>query len=326
MLEFIDRGKPLAQSWSSRQDSVKRENLFRDISRLILGLAKVPLDRIGSFTFNPNDETISLTNRPLTCDLVIIENDGAKRTMATDQTYETTDPYITDLLALHDNRFLDQPNAANNLRDCYSQMAMQLIMKAMSHHYPDRALRRGPFRMQFTDLHQGNLIVDDDWKIIALIDLEWICARSPQMIDIPHWITSRSLDEIACPEHSREYAMAREYFLSLFKEEEPKTFSDMYLSRIMERAYSSRATWFFRSLDSINVMYHLFELQLRPQFMGNSIPPVVEEYFACFWSQGAKEIATQKLQDKEAYIMQLNKLYGVAPDGVDTEDGEQDDS
>lgn len=307
MLEFIEKGRPLAQSWSSQADPVKRENLFRGISRLILSLAKVPLDRIGSFTFNPDNETISLTNRPLVCDHVIIENDGAERAMDADQTYETVDAYIADLLTLHDNRFRAQQNAVMDREDCYSQMAIQLIMKAMSHHYPDRTLRCGPFRMQYTDLHQGNLFVDDDWKIITLVDLEWICARSPQMIDIPYWITSKtSLDAVADPDHSCEYAEAREYFLSLLKEEELRICSDIYLSRIMEKAYSSKATWFFHSLDSIDVMYHLFEYQLRPQFMPNSIPPEVDVYFAYFWSRGVREIAMQKLQDKEAYDVRLS--------------------
>lgn len=164
--------------------------MFRGISRLILSLARVPLDRIGSFAFDPNTATISLSNRPLTCDHVIIENDGARRTMGAAQTYDAVDPYIADVLALHDNRLRAQPNAVLNLQDCYSQMAIHLIMKALSHEYPDCRLRRGPFRMQFTDLHQGNLIVDDDWRIIAVIDFEWICSRSPQMIDVPHWITS----------------------------------------------------------------------------------------------------------------------------------------
>ena len=210
MLEFIDKGKPLVKSRffepadPSKRDLSKRENLFRGISRLILSLARVPLDRIGSFTFNSNSGTISLTNRPLTCDHTIIENDGAERVMDADQTYETVESYITDVLTLHDNRLRAQPNAVHDLQDCYSQMAIHLIMKAMSHQYPDRALRRVPFRMQFSDLHQGNLIVDDVWRILAVIDLEWICARSPQMIDIPHWVTSRSLDEIASPECSRE--------------------------------------------------------------------------------------------------------------------------
>jgi hypothetical protein len=76
--------------------------------------------------------TISLTNRPLTSGIAIIENDGASRVMGSDQTYESVDPYVTDLLTLHDNRFLAQKNAVKSREDCYYQMAVQAILRIMS--------------------------------------------------------------------------------------------------------------------------------------------------------------------------------------------------
>ncbi|KAK4151607.1 hypothetical protein C8A00DRAFT_45227 [Chaetomidium leptoderma] len=320
LLEFIDRGKPLAKSWFSQSaDPAKRQNLFRGISRLILKLARVPLDRIGSFTFDPNTGTISLTNRPLTCCLAIIENDGAPRVMDADQTYESVDPYVADLLTLHDNRFLAQHNAVTSKEDCYYQMAIQAILRIMSHHYLDRALRQGPFYMQLTDLHQGNMIVDDDWNITGLIDLEWICSRSPQMIDIPHWITSRSVDEVCSPQYSAEYAAARESFMAAFKEEEREISGD--LSETIEKAWSSKATWFFHSLDSINAMYQLFELQLRPQFISEQIPEQVDPYFAVFWTRQARETTIQKLREKKEYIAKLREMFQVET-GIQLEGGD----
>lgn len=239
--------------------------------------------------------------------------------MDTDHTYKSVDAYIADLLTLHDNRFLAQQNAVKSKEDCYYQMAVQAILRMVSYSYLDQAFRQGPFYMQFTDLHQGNMIVDDNWNITSLIDLEWICARSPQMIDIPHWITSRSIDEIADPAENlhNEYTEARESFLSLFKDEECKTFSDMHLSRTMESAYSSGATWFFHSLDSPNAMYRLFELQLRPQFIPGPLEYAVGGYFAAFWSRDAKDITKKKLQDMEAYKMRLRDMFQVGTGEAD---------
>ena len=93
--------------------------MFRSISRLILKLAYIPLNCIGSFTFDPNIGTISLTNRPLTSGIAIIENDGASWVMDSDQTYKSVDPYVIDLLTLHNNRFLAQKNAVKSREDCY---------------------------------------------------------------------------------------------------------------------------------------------------------------------------------------------------------------
>lgn len=328
LLELIHNGKPLALSWFGEpQDDKKAQNLFRGISGLILALARVPLHRIGSFTFH-NNGTISLTNRPLTCGVVILENDGAKRVMESDRTYESVEPYISDLLTTHDNRFISQQNAVIDVADCHYQMAIQMALRAVSYHYTDRDLRQGPFRMQFTDLHQGNLIVDEDWNITCLIDLEWICARSPQMIDVPYWITSKGIDEVCSPDHFAEYTAARESFLTAFRSEEQITSGGIYLSRILDEALDSGATWFFHALDSVNAMYNLFAHQMRPQFLPAQLPEVVYGYFGIFWSRETREIAEAKLKDRQEYDEQLRAIFQVEkePRSVDDENPPEADA
>lgn len=198
------------------------------------------------------------------------------------RTYESVEPYVSDLLTTHDNRFMAQLNAVKNAADCYYHMAVQVALRAVSYHYIDRDLRQGPFGMQFTDLHQGNLIVDDDWNITYLIDQEWICARSPQMIDVAYWITSKGIDEVCSAEHFAEYTAAREAFLTVFREEENSTSGGIYFSRILDEALESHATWFFHSLDSANAMYNIFKHQIRPELLPVSIPEVVCGYLEYF--------------------------------------------
>ncbi|PNY29609.1 Uncharacterized protein TCAP_00475 [Tolypocladium capitatum] len=43
--------------------------------------------------------------------------------------------------------------------------------------------------MQLSDLHASNILVDSCWNVTAVIDLEWVCARPAEMIDVPYWIT-----------------------------------------------------------------------------------------------------------------------------------------
>lgn len=78
LLEYIgpNTGKMLSNTWEKhRNDPMRRQNLFRGMSRLILSLARIPQHRIGSFQFQ-TDGTITLTNRPLPCSVIILENDG----------------------------------------------------------------------------------------------------------------------------------------------------------------------------------------------------------------------------------------------------------
>lgn len=182
----------------------------------------------------------------------------------------------------------------------------------MSQQYLDWTLRHGPFYMQLTDLHPGNFLVDDQWNIASLVDLEWVCARPPQMFDIPSWITSRSLDEICSPAYKAEYAAEREKFMAAFNEAE----RDMSckLSTYLEQSYTSKAVWFFHSLDSINAMYQLFEHQVRPQFIPQAISMKIGAYFAVFWSPLVGEITSRKLREREEYDAELRAKCQVEKD------------
>jgi hypothetical protein len=58
-------GGPLSSTFNDyRHDEMRRNNLYRGISRILLDLAKVPLPRIGSWKMDGRG-VISLTNRPL---------------------------------------------------------------------------------------------------------------------------------------------------------------------------------------------------------------------------------------------------------------------
>ncbi|PNH59317.1 hypothetical protein VD0002_g8226 [Verticillium dahliae] len=107
--------------------------------------------------------------------------------------------------------------------DCRYQMAVQVLLRTLAYGYFDRDRRHGPFVMQFSDLHASNIFVDSHWNITAVIDLEWICARPIEMIDVPYWITGLGIDQIGKKEHIDEYAKTREEFITILGEEERNT-------------------------------------------------------------------------------------------------------
>ncbi|TVY91114.1 hypothetical protein LAWI1_G004340 [Lachnellula willkommii] len=126
----LDTGEMLSNTWKeNRNDPIRRQNLFRGIARLMLSLANIPQPRIGSFKFHA-DGTITLTNRPLPCSVIILEND---------------EPFVADMLTLHENRFLSNPNAIYDASDCRGQIAAGVLLRMLSHHYVLQKHRNGPF-------------------------------------------------------------------------------------------------------------------------------------------------------------------------------------
>jgi hypothetical protein len=307
-------GTMLSNSWSQHMgDPVRRENLFHGLARIMLSLARIPFPRIGSFQFH-DDGTLTLTNRPLSCSLIILENNGAKRIIERDQTYTTIEPYISDLLTCHDNRFLTQPNAVNDEGDCRAQMVTMTILRSISHHFFERAFR-GTFRLDFTDLHQSNIFVDQDWNVTCLVDLEWVCSLPVEMRGAPVWLTGQGVDTIT-GERLDDYNKVRLEFMRIFAEEEkrsglvtPNSFS---LAQIMESGWKNGRFWYCLSLVSINGMYTIFDPHVRSRYYPSQLTKKMDEIVSHFWCHDAGAIIKAKVAEKAKYDEDLRALFGGA--------------
>ncbi|KAI0099078.1 hypothetical protein GGR51DRAFT_576458 [Nemania sp. FL0031] len=311
VLEYLgpETGRMLSNTFKiHREDKTKRQRLFRGMSRIMVSLARIPQACIGSFQFN-HDGTVTLTNRPLSCNMMIAENDGAPRTIPANETISCTDAFVSEMLTFHDQRFLAQPNAAMTESDCRSQMAVKTLLRVVSHNYIKRELRNGPFLIQHTDFHASNVLVDEDWNITGLIDLEWICALPAEMLAVPYWLTGCSIERIRDEEYDR-FDEVRQEFMHIFEEEEQatkaKAHHNISLSEVMHEMWNSKGVWFYHCLFSVNVMYFLLGSHLVPP---KSLPWDVEKIVSKFWSGNSEEVVQRKLADKEAYDVRLRELF-----------------
>ncbi|KAH8772443.1 hypothetical protein F5882DRAFT_174322 [Hyaloscypha sp. PMI_1271] len=308
LLEYIgpNTGQMLSNTWERhRNDPIRRQNLFRGMSRLILSLARIPQRRIGSFQFH-NNGTITLTNRPLPCSVIILENDGAPRTIQRNETYTCTEPFVADMLTLHENSFLSNRNAVYDTKDCRGQMAAGALLRMLSHHYVKRERRNGPFYLQLTDFHASNLFVDGHWNITCLLDLEWVCALPAEMLTVPYWLTGHGIDEIV-DDNLREFDEVRQEFMKIFEEEEVNMASKPVLASIMHEGWESDGVWFWRCLTSTNGMISLVEDHICPRF--SRLSSKAEEILSQYWCQGSAEVVKRKVTDYEGYRKDLEILF-----------------
>lgn len=305
-------GQMLSNTWGSAQnDDDRRQRLFRGLARIMLSLARVPHLQIGSFRFDP-DGSVVLGNRPLTCSMIILENDGALRKMQPSHTYRSTEAFVADMLTLHDDYFLEKPNAVLDDADCHGQMAVQVILRALSHHFIRRDQRNGPFLLQPTDLHASNIFVDADWNVTCLVDLEWICALPAEMLAVPYWITGCGIDEIE-GDRLDDFDKARQEFLHILVQEERSTSAEhgLSLSNIMQEMWYSKGVWFWFCIESVNASLCVVAQHICPRFSMH-LSSDVETTISSFWSQDSAQIVEKKRADLEAYEKELRQLFGKA--------------
>ncbi len=312
LLEYIEpsTGQMLSNTWGKHQeDPARKQNLFRGIARLILSLARVPQARIGSFRFHDNG-TVALTNRPLSCSTMILENDGAPRIIQRDDTYMCTDAFLSDMLTFHDHRFLSQPNAVYDEQDCRGQMTVKALLRALSHNYIWRESRNGPFMLQLTDFHASNIFVDREWNIKCLIDLEWMCSLPVEMLTVPYWLTGRGVDQLR-DEYLDEFDKVRKEFMHIFEEEEQKIMvkeHSISLASVMRHMWESEGVWFWYCVGSVNAMYSLLENHLCPKFSGG-LSLEAEGIISQFWCENSGDVVAKKLAEKERYDRELQRLF-----------------
>ncbi|KAK3391216.1 hypothetical protein B0H63DRAFT_467496 [Podospora didyma] len=313
LLEYIEpeTGQMLSATWDQhRHDPRRRTRLFHGMARIMLSLARLPQPHIGSFRFNSSDGTITLTNRPLISTTLIFENSGTPRTIQPCQLYQSSDAFASDMLTLHDNYLLHYRHAVRDDEEARERIAIRTLLRAVMHHFilPDR--RNGPFLLQPTDLHQSNILVDEDWNVTCLIDLEWICALPVEMLAVPYWLTNCSIDNIIEDEYG-PFDEARQAFLAAM-DEEIKTIPPAHsipITRTMQDSWVSKTVWFWACIRSLNGWLFLFEDHIVPKFCANKHLISDLKQVSAFWVQDVDSVVKAKVEDEEQYQAELHSLF-----------------
>ncbi|CAM1501698.1 Fc.00g036820.m01.CDS01 [Cosmosporella sp. VM-42] len=309
VMEHVDNGEKLSDSWEEhRHDPVRRENLFRGLSQMMLRLAKIPLPKIGSWTMDDRGD-LKLTNRPLTLLLHQLENAEISTEIPRDRTYTSVEPYLLDLIACHDNRIRYQPNSIHNEGDGESQLAALTAMRAVLPKFTDRQFREGPFVYSLTDLHRGNIFVDDDWNITNITDLEGACSRPIEMLGPPDWLSGRTLEDIGF--HLDEYASLHDEFVDVLEKEELAQYESNTNATIMRASWSTGKYWYSHALDSPTTLLALFVAHIQPRFAKLRAPARAEfsHMLMPLWDMDSQGFISSKVTEQEQYIDQLRRLY-----------------
>lgn len=306
LIEYMEesQGTMLSNTWPSAcLDKTLRANFFRGLSHILLSITRIPLPRIGSFIID-NDGFLQLNNRPLSIELQLLESDNIPTGISRHYTYSSVDPYIADLLAAHDSRLRNQPNAIKDISDFAIQSGALAAMRTISCLFFDRNLRHGPFVLSLTDLHQSNILVDDELHIRCLVDLEWACSRPIEMIVPPYWLTDEGVEI-----DPAKYEIYRAEFLEiLISEEKRSNISAMpSLSDVMKKTWESGTFWYSLALLSPTGLFSIFYKRIQPELAPFS--PEFYQIMSLYWTKNVGAVIGEKMDDKIKYDIDLEAAF-----------------
>ena len=310
----VPHDRPLHDLYA--QEPVKTRNLCRGLARTMLALARIPQPRIGAFRVCPNG-AIRLDGRPVACSVAILEGEGAPRTIGLDTTYTSAGRYVSGLIRFYESVFRAGPNMAQAKADAENQMAIMASLRATAHHFVELGGGDGedggdgPYLLHLSDSNASNILIDDDWQVTAIFDLEWLFAAPVAQLRTPSWLTWQAVDDITGQGYD-DYCASRDVFMDVFREEErTQTGTDKTpLSDAMDASWASQRTWFYAALTSVNGMTQIFSNRLQPLFWREDEKAVLPyEALYPLWQPGAQAVVAQKVRDREQHVAAVERLF-----------------
>lgn len=314
IMEFIEpqQGKML-QGMGLPKDPVHRHRLFSSLAEILADLSRIPLPRIGAFTVGNSGE-VTLTGRPLTAGIVMLEADGVPGCIYPGTTYGTTGAYLDDLLSYHEARLEHQRNAVRSEVDAKIKMATLVMLRALQSRFVDRNAREGPFVLQITDLHECNLFVDAEYNITALVDLEWACSLPPELLELPCWLSENQILDLVDTDTYVQSTIAFKASCSEFLEilghvlelHHSSSYPSVNIKASMQGASERQSQWYFRALKHPLIAHDLFQKHIQPLFevpnagLSNNLGTVAQYYIP-----SSLAFVNRKVEEKKRYDQAL---------------------
>ncbi|KAH7018468.1 phosphotransferase family protein [Microdochium trichocladiopsis] len=201
-------GEPEAkQTLDPNISEEKLESLYEQMAGILLQLYSLDFPRIGSLVLDdliternsPGGGSASVTGRPLIQNINrITEWTSAPQGLLPSNTYARAEEWYSDMADMHMLQLVFQRNYLvkdeDDARDKY--IARQLFrrlaasgkLSAPSNHNDASPGRDGPpFKLFSEDLRPNNVLLDEHFKIVAVIDWEFAYAAPAQFARDPPW-------------------------------------------------------------------------------------------------------------------------------------------
>ncbi|KAM3470626.1 hypothetical protein MY5147_006288 [Beauveria neobassiana] len=314
LIQTIESGKMLSLSWDDKyKDTRLQDNLQRDVARVMLSLASasLPLPCVGTFRVD-NGGYLRLDNRPLSIQCTIQENEGIAVSAHRRRIFTSVKDFVLHHIDAFSNRLLHQPNGIESRSDAHTQMTSLAGATALFPHLFRREFNNGPFVFALTDLHRSNILVDEEWNIVCIIDLEFACSWPLEFVQPPFWLGGEAMDEVTIT----SFAAIHEGFIGHIEREEallPSTRRGQEpLSAIMRQGWKLGTFWVTLAVMHPIAFTEIFYDRILCDFMGatrEEMDKVDYTFFARFWRKDIDDVIDKKLRDRDEYHEQLNVFF-----------------
>lgn len=170
----------------------KLEFLYGQMANILLQLSSLNFPRIGSLAQGQEGDSVSVERRPLTMNMneLLVHTNMPPRFLPS-QTYGTAKEWYCALadmhmaqLALHYN---DAAEDDDDVRDKYVARKLFRRLADGNRLWPDGGCSGGGFKLFSQDLRPANVLVDEELRVVGVIDWEFAYAAPAEFTFDPPW-------------------------------------------------------------------------------------------------------------------------------------------
>lgn len=170
------------------------EQLYGELAHILLQLSRPSLCHIGSLG-QIDDFTWEVAHRPLSMPMnELIRLGSLPQTClpSLDTTFDTASSYFESLAELHIMHLMNQRNdAVDSADDCRRKFVARCLFRKLAREkiLTERwaSFENGPFKLWCDDLRPGNVLLNEDSKIAAVVDWEFTYAAPIEFSYAPPW-------------------------------------------------------------------------------------------------------------------------------------------
>jgi hypothetical protein len=217
--------------------------------------------------------------------------------------------YVSMLLRIAQNAF---ERNRTNVRDQEDGEDVLYHLNMFFHHveqrWLDRSLDSGPFVLTHGDLGPYNILVDDDMKIVAILDWEWCCVVPLQFFAPPLWLTRRAFSVlIRAPVYDYYVEEELSVFLAVVRDREREICGDELLSQHWSCIHKDGGIHVASALENWTEIDHFSGYFLEKILYGKEgIESRVSEFIQK--NPGRAELVARKVREWIAYKAELELL------------------
>lgn len=302
----------LSESWNDKhKDTRLQGNLQRDIARVMVSLSSTPLPCIGTFRID-NGGYLRLDSRPLSVQSTIQENEEIPVNIHRSQIFTSVKDFVMYHIDAFSNRLRYQPNSIKDKGNGCYQMASLAGATTLFPQLFRSELNNGPFVFALTDLHKSNILVDAEWNIVCIIDLEFGCSLPPEFVQPPFWLGSEKIEGVTVQSFEAKHAG----FIGHVERAEARVPGAMKwrepLSVIMRQGWTLGTFWVTLAVMHPIAFTEVFYDRICCDFLGVSQDEMSKADYtllACFWGRNIDHFIEEKLKDHDEYNKKLDLLF-----------------